>query len=227
MGQWEMMIAGWLVTHLQGWRCDTEWWNHRFLKMDHDAENVLTASPSRPLTDDEHQLLRAWIAATEVFSAFVSQRQDDDPTMCGRIIVLRRITKRHLYLIHCPEGSSRCIVFSADERENLGYFPTLRAALDYISPGALPGRMAGSSSTEQNSVVPSERALRDAQMTIWNLRNRLDATEQGLRTAQAELAAERHTRLEAEKAVRQATADPAERNAGGDRCSTVAGEGSS
>ena len=106
--------------------------------MDLEIVQVLGAFPPRPLTDDERQLLRAWIAATTVLSAFVSERRTDDPGTVGRIVVYRRVTKRPLYLIHSPHGSSCWVVHSAVERENLGYFPTLRAALNFVRPGALP-----------------------------------------------------------------------------------------
>ncbi|MGA3401979.1 MAG: hypothetical protein ABSC95_22420 [Acetobacteraceae bacterium] len=105
--------------------------------MDHDTETVLGALPPRPLTDDERQLLRAWTAATEVLSAFVSERRTDDPATFRRIVVIRRATKRQLYLIHCPHGANCWIVVSAVERENLGYFSTLRAALNFIKPATL------------------------------------------------------------------------------------------
>ncbi len=106
--------------------------------MDQAADIALETLPPRPLTDEERQVLRAWIAATEVLSAFVSQRRTDDPTIFRRIVVLRRATKRYLYLVHCPPGASCWIVVSVVERETLGYFPSLRAALLFIRPVPLP-----------------------------------------------------------------------------------------
>jgi hypothetical protein len=46
--------------------------------------------------------------------------------------------KRYLYPGHCPPGASGWIVVSAVERETLGYFPTLRAALLFIRLVPLP-----------------------------------------------------------------------------------------
>jgi hypothetical protein len=106
--------------------------------MDQYIENVLEEHPPRLVTADERQLVRDWADATGVLSAFVSERRTDDPGIYRRIVVFRRVTKRHLYLVHCPHGSSCWIVLSAVERENLGYFPTLRAALIFIRPAPLP-----------------------------------------------------------------------------------------
>ena len=106
--------------------------------MDHHIESVLEASPPWPLTDDERQLLRDWAAASGVHSAFVASRRSDDPAIYRRIVIMRRATKRHLYLIHSPPGSGCWIVLSAIERENLGYFPSLRAALTFVRPVPLP-----------------------------------------------------------------------------------------
>jgi hypothetical protein len=106
--------------------------------MDQYVDNVVGERPPRLLTDDERLLLHAWATANGVLSAFVSQRQTDDPAIYRRIVVFRRVTKRHLYLIHCPLGSSGWIVLSAVERDDLGYFPSLRDALNFIRPVTLP-----------------------------------------------------------------------------------------
>ncbi len=172
--------------------------------MDQNTESVLGASPPRPLTDDERQFLHAWIAGTEVLSAFLSERQTDDPAIFGQIVVFRRATKRHLYLIHCPQGANCWIVLSAVERENLGYFSTLRAALNYISPFTSVKRVDGPASADKDPARRFERALRDAQATIRGLQHRLDAASQSLQTSQAELAGERQVRRQAEETLRAA-----------------------
>jgi hypothetical protein len=112
--------------------------------MDHHIEIVLEELPPRRLTDDERQFLHAWAAASGVHSAFVASRQTDDPAIFGRIVVMRRATRRHLYLIHSPPGSGCWIVLSAIERENLGYFPSLPAALNFVRPVLVPPQPAGS-----------------------------------------------------------------------------------
>ena len=107
-----------------------------FPKMDHHLENVLLTFPPRPITDGERQLLLDWIASTDDLFAFVSERRSDDPAIYRRIVVMRRATKRHMYLMHSPRDSDCWIVVSATEREDIGRFPTLRAALNYIRPTA-------------------------------------------------------------------------------------------
>lgn len=106
--------------------------------MNHHIDNVLRTFPPRPVTDGERQILRDWIRTTEDLSAYVSERRSDDPAIYRRIVVSRRATKQHLYLIHSPQGSDCWIVLSAVEAEDVGHFPTLRAALDHIRPAAPP-----------------------------------------------------------------------------------------
>jgi hypothetical protein len=105
-----------------------------FPKMHHHLENVLLTFPPRPITDGERQILLDWIATTDDLFAFVSERRSDDPAIYRRIVVMRRATNRNLYLVHSPKDSDCWLVMSATERENVGYFPTLRAALNYIRP---------------------------------------------------------------------------------------------
>lgn len=95
---------------------------------------AVCAFPPRPVTDGERQLLLDWIEATGDFSGFVSERRSDDPAIYRRIVILRRATRQRLYVIHCPQGSNWWMVTSATEGEDVGYFATLRAALQFIRP---------------------------------------------------------------------------------------------
>ena len=97
-------------------------------------DKVLQTFPPRPLTDGERQLVIDWTQAAEEFSAFVSERRVDDPMIFRRIVVSRRRTKQHLYLIHSPIGQDCWIMVSATEGECVGRFPMLRAALDHLCP---------------------------------------------------------------------------------------------
>lgn len=99
--------------------------------LDH-LKNVLRTFPPRPITDGERQILLDWIGTTDDLSAFVSERRSDDPAIYRRIVVMRRATRRHLYLVHSPKDSDCWIVVSATEQEDIGRFPTLRAALNYV-----------------------------------------------------------------------------------------------
>lgn len=110
--------------------------------MDLYIDNVIEGSPPRLLTHEERLIVRAWAEASSVHSAFVSERRTDDPAIYRRIVVLRRVTKRQLYLVHCPQDSNCWIVQSAVERDNLGYFPTLRDALSFIRPVTMPVQLA-------------------------------------------------------------------------------------
>ncbi|HUB46535.1 MAG TPA: hypothetical protein VMB73_16255 [Acetobacteraceae bacterium] len=98
------------------------------------VDNSICNFPPRPVTDGERQVLLDWAEATDDLSAFVSERRNDDPAIYRRIVVFRRATRQRLYLIHCPQNSNWWVVTSAAERENVGFFPTLRAALHFIRP---------------------------------------------------------------------------------------------
>jgi hypothetical protein len=95
---------------------------------------VLWTFPPRTMTDGEHQLLRDWVGAADDFLAFLSQRQEDDREIYGRIVVLLRATNERLYLIYCSRGSRWWVILSAVKREHAGCFATLRDALDFIRP---------------------------------------------------------------------------------------------
>jgi hypothetical protein len=136
---------------------------HRwFLKMDHQSKTALRTFPPRPLTEDERHVLLDWIKAAKGFSAFVSERRSDDPEIYRRIVVSRRATKQHLYLIHSPTDSARWIVFSAAKGEYVERFPTLRTALNYIEPVSLPIRVAEASSVQTDPATRRKRPLRHA-----------------------------------------------------------------
>jgi hypothetical protein len=98
------------------------------------VDKAICSFPPRPVTDGERQILLDWIDGTDDISAFVSERRSDDPGIYRRVVVLRRATRQRLYLIHCPQRSNWWVVTSAAERESVGYFPTLRAALSFIRP---------------------------------------------------------------------------------------------
>lgn len=172
--------------------------------MDHHVDNVQRIFPPRPLTDGERAILLGWSMAAKDFTAFVSERRSDDPAVYRRIVISRRAGNRRLYLIHSHQNSDHWIMVSAADREDVGHFPTLRAALNYISPVTISARVIDVSGDDENSALRHERALRDAQATISYLQGRLHAAEQSLQMAQAELVTERQARQKAEETARAA-----------------------
>ena len=72
--------------------------------------------------------------AVDGFTAFVAERRSDDPAIYRRIVIARRRTKQHAYTIHTPQGMDVWIVVSAAEGEDVGTFPTVRAALEFVQP---------------------------------------------------------------------------------------------
>ncbi len=105
-------------------------------------------------------------------------------------------------LIHSHQNSDYWVMVSAAEGEDIGHFPTLRAALNFINPVTLPARTGELSGDDNASNVSTEKAIRDAQAMIMHLQGRLDASAQRLQAAQAELAAERQARQRAEQTAR-------------------------
>jgi hypothetical protein len=73
-------------------------------------------------------------AASGGVTAYISQRCSDDPAMIGRIVVLKRGTWEPLYSVHCPLHLDLWTVTSLVEQSEVGAFPTLRAALNFIRP---------------------------------------------------------------------------------------------
>ena len=94
----------------------------------HIASTVLLTFPPRALTNWERETLRGWVEAVDGFTAFVAERRSDDPAIYRRIVIARRRTKQHAYTIHTPQGMDVWIVVSAAEGEDVGTFPTVRAA---------------------------------------------------------------------------------------------------
>jgi len=172
--------------------------------MNDHVRNVQRIFPPRPLTDGERAILLGWSMAAKDFSAFVSERRSDDPAVYRRIVISRRSGNRRLYLIHSHQNSDHWIMVSAADQEDIGHFPTLRAALNYISPVTVSARLTDDAGDDPDSVIRHERVLRDAQATINYLQGRVHAAAQDLQTAQAELAVERQARQKAEETARAA-----------------------
>jgi hypothetical protein len=100
----------------------------------HIASSVLLTFPPRPLTDWERETLRGWAEAVDGYTAFVAERRSDDPAIYRRIVIARRRTKQHAYTVHAPQGMDVWVVVSTTEGEDIGTFPTLRAALEFVRP---------------------------------------------------------------------------------------------
>lgn len=176
----------------------------RFPAMSNRVENVHRMFPPRPLTDGERAILLGWTLATKDFSTFVSERRSDDPAVYRRIIVSRRVNNRRLYMIHAHQNSDYWIMVSAADGEDVGHFPTLRAALNFINPVTLSTRIDGSSSDDNHAAAQPDNALPEALAMIRDMQNRLDTAEQDLKAVQTELAAEREARQRAEETARAA-----------------------
>jgi hypothetical protein len=94
----------------------------------------------RLVSDGERELVKQWAAAASNVMAYISQRRGDEPGLCGQVVVVDRKSRRVLYSVYGPEGSDFWVVLSAFEMEEIGRFPTLRVALNFVRP--VPADMA-------------------------------------------------------------------------------------
>lgn len=98
------------------------------------SNDALLALPPRPLRPDEREISAEWLARTcDVASAFVSNRQDDDPAIYRRIVIATGPGNAPSFLIHCPSGTHCWLVFRIAP-QRVRRFPTLEAALNSVRP---------------------------------------------------------------------------------------------
>jgi hypothetical protein len=91
-------------------------------------------SRPRTISAEEQRILDRWLTvAPHGVSAYISQRNTDDPAMNNRIIVVGRGKRQPLYSVHSHIGTDIWIVTSLVEDMEVGSFATLRAALNFIS----------------------------------------------------------------------------------------------
>jgi hypothetical protein len=91
--------------------------------------------PPKALSDEEHELLQEWAAAAaKSVTAYVSRRMSDNLVFHGRIVISERRTGKQLYLVYCRLGTKTWTVASMVEQSEIGKFPTLHAALNFVRP---------------------------------------------------------------------------------------------
>jgi hypothetical protein len=130
--------------------------------MDHSIQHVPRTSLPRQLTDDERRLLRDWIQGAQNFTAFVSDRRTSEPAIYRRIVVSRRATRQHLYLLHAATESAGWVMLSIASGEYSDGFPTLRAVLHHIEPVALPEPSPASPRVDEPPAMPKSPPARPA-----------------------------------------------------------------
>jgi len=93
--------------------------------------------PARPLTPKEKAVVAEWLAAAgDIALAYVSGRQDDDPLLRNRIVVLTEADGPPAHLIHAPLGRNIWMVFSrgGGKATRIRRYRNLRGALNAIRP---------------------------------------------------------------------------------------------
>jgi hypothetical protein len=99
------------------------------------AEDVQQTFPARALEPDERALVAEWLAAaSDVMSAFVSERRTDDPTISRRIAISEAANGAFTYLIHSPLRGNFWIVLDARYKPQFHRFDTLWEALNFVRP---------------------------------------------------------------------------------------------
>jgi hypothetical protein len=101
---------------------------------DREPDGLGTLSRPRLVSDGEHELLGQWSAAVAGVTAYLCQRQSDKAELHGRIVVADQKRRSLLYVIYGPAGSDFWVILSAHEKEEIGRFPTLLAALNFVRP---------------------------------------------------------------------------------------------
>ena len=99
------------------------------------TEDILHTFPARPLRADERELVAEWLAAaTDVSSAFVSERRTDDPAIQSRIAISVESNGAFTHFIHTPVHNDVWIVLNVQYRPEVHQFDTLLEALNFIRP---------------------------------------------------------------------------------------------
>ena len=91
--------------------------------------------PARPPTPAERAVLAEWLAAAgDVALAYVSSRQNDDPALKHRIVVISPDSGEPSHVAFASAGRDIWIVLAKGPRTRLRRYKTLRAALNSIRP---------------------------------------------------------------------------------------------
>ena len=91
--------------------------------------------PARPPTPIERAVLAEWLAAAgDVALAYVSSRQNDDPALKHRIIVVSPDSGEPSHVAFASAGRDIWIVLAQGQRTRIRRYKTLRAALNSIRP---------------------------------------------------------------------------------------------
>jgi hypothetical protein len=99
------------------------------------TEDLLHTFPARPLRADERALLAEWLAAaSDVSSAFVSERRTDDPAIQRRIAISVEGSGAFTHFIHTPVNNDVWIVLNVQYRPEVHQFDTLLEALNFVRP---------------------------------------------------------------------------------------------
>jgi hypothetical protein len=99
------------------------------------TEDILHTFPARPLRADERELVAEWLAAaSDVSSAFVSERRTDDPAIHSRIAISVERSGAFTHFIHTPVHNDVWIVLNVHYRPEVHQFDSLLEALNFIRP---------------------------------------------------------------------------------------------
>jgi hypothetical protein len=97
--------------------------------------DILHTFPARPLRAEERELVAEWLAAaSDVSSAFVSERRTDDPAIHSRIAISVERNGAFTHFIHTPVHNDVWIVLNVHYRPEVHQFDSLLEALNFIRP---------------------------------------------------------------------------------------------
>jgi hypothetical protein len=97
--------------------------------------DVLQTLPARHLRPDERKVVVEWLAAAgDIALAYLSQRQSDDPAICGRVAIIEEADSGASYLIHAPANEDIWIVLHIGPPLEVQRFASLQDALNFVRP---------------------------------------------------------------------------------------------
>jgi hypothetical protein len=101
--------------------------------MPHPAADVLHTLPARPLRPEERKVVAEWAAAAgDPASAYVAERENDDPAMYRRIVISLEEDGWPTHLIHTRSGMDQWVLLNVDPSPTIQTFGSLPDALNSI-----------------------------------------------------------------------------------------------
>jgi hypothetical protein len=95
--------------------------------------DILLRLPPRQLAPDERELVAEWLSlASDVPTAYVSSRRQDDPVMYRRIVIATSPDGQPTQTIHAPAGMRLWVKLTIGQEPGVDLYDSLAGALNSI-----------------------------------------------------------------------------------------------